>query len=63
MSLDQHDAYGRFDHRTRKTSLLNDWLVLFATDPVNGLAERQPRVRTLLVGSWKVSITKRRSKI
>lgn len=49
-----------FDHRTRQWSP-RPWLVLHASDPVNGLDERLPRVWTLLLGPWKVTLSRRRT--
>lgn len=52
------DAYTSFDHRTRKVDI--GPVRLFATDPCTAGGQRLPRVRTLLVGPWKISVTRRR---
>ena len=52
--------YDSFDHRTRQLRLLGERLVFFASDPCNGWGERMPRQRTLMVGPWKLSLTRRR---
>lgn len=49
-----------FDPRTRQWSP-GPWLVFHATDPESGLGERLPRLRTLLIGPWKVALTRRRT--
>jgi hypothetical protein len=55
-------AYEAFDHRTRRVGRYDGPLSYFATDPCNGLGERLPRLRTLLIGPWKVSLTRRRDR-
>lgn len=57
MSAD--DAVNTFDHRTRSWRK-GKRLSFFASDPCNGLGQRQARIRTLLVGPWRVTVTKRR---
>lgn len=47
-----------FDYRTRSIDI--GPVRLFATDPQNGLGERLPRVRSLLIGPWKITLERRR---
>lgn len=48
-----------FDHRTRSWKVSPRW-GYFASDPCNGLGERLPRERTLLLGRWRVTLARTR---
>jgi hypothetical protein len=59
---DKTPAYETFDHRSRRVGRHDGLVSYFASDPCNGLGERLPRLRTLLVGPWRISLTRRRDR-